>query len=354
MRRALLLPALLVLAAPVRAQYAQPWNGGGITLSAEEQARNRGHVVPIAVAGVALTVSDVERSRRFYEEVLTFRRVHDTTLAGAPWDHLTGITAGRIRIVTLQLGAEQVELWQYLDRPGRTAPAMRSNDRWFQHLAIIVTNMDSAAARLERAGVERVSPAPQTLPPTIPAAAGIRAFYFRDPDGHPLEVLMFPPGKGAARWHAGTPGLFLGIDHSAVVVWDTGRSLAFYRGLLGLVLRGESMNAGAEQERLNNVAGARLRITGLGTDAGPGIEFLDYRAPRNGRPYPRDAKPNDLLHWHTRIVVNDVVLATARAQAAGGRVVSDGVVRLDPATSGFRRASLVRDPDGHAIALLER
>jgi catechol 2,3-dioxygenase-like lactoylglutathione lyase family enzyme len=354
MKRTLLVPALLAVATPVAAQYAQPWNGGGITVSAEEQAARAGRVIPLAVAGVALTVSDIDRSRRFYEELLTFRTIGDTTIGGEEWDKLTGIAAGRIRVVTLALGSERVELWQYLDHPGRPAPAMQSNDRWFQHVAIIVRNMDSAAARLERAGVARVSPAPQTLPPSIPAAAGIRAYYFRDPDGHPLEILMFPPDKGAARWHADGPDLFLGIDHSAVVVWDTERSLDFYRGLLGLEVRGSSMNFGPEQERLNNVAGARLRITGLRTGNGPGIEFLDYRAPRTGRPYPSDAQPNDLLHWHTRIVVNDVALAVRRAQDAGGRLVSKGAISLDPAGNGFRRAALVRDPDGHAIALFER
>ena len=45
---------------------------------------------------------------------------------------------------------------------------------------------------------------------------------------------------------------------------------------------GESLNYGTEQEHLNNVAGARLRITGLGTANGPGIEFLEYLAPRTG------------------------------------------------------------------------
>src|SRR5439155_656512 len=82
------------------------------------------------------------------------------------------------------------------------------------------------------------------------------------PDGHALEVLWFPPGKGAAKWQR-RDALFLGIDHTAIVVGDTARSLACYRDALGLVVAGESENWGPEQERLNNVAGARLRITTL-------------------------------------------------------------------------------------------
>lgn len=318
-----------------------------VSLAAQQAASTR------AVDAVALTVSDAGRSRQFYQDVLAFRLLRDTVVAGASWDRLTGAPAGRIRIVSLALGHEQLELWQYLDAPGRLPPAMQSNDRWFQHVAIIVRNMDSAAARLERAGVQRVSPAPQTLPASIPAAAGIRAFYFRDPDGHPLEILMFPVGKGDVRWHQAGSELFQGIDHSAVVVWDTDRSLAFYHVLLGLGVGGTSVNAGAEQERLNNVAGAELRITSLRAPAGPGIEFLDYRSPRTGRPYPEDARPNDLLHWHTRVAVDDVDRALAGIEAAGGRTVSGGIVSLDPAVTGYRRAALVRDPDGHALELVE-
>src|SRR5438094_518151 len=79
----------------------------------------------------------------------------------------------------------------------------------------------------------RASTGPQLLPRTIPGAAGIRAFYFRDPDGHPLEVLQFPRDKGDPKWHAPSDRLFLGIDHTAIVVSDTRTSLAFYRDLLG-------------------------------------------------------------------------------------------------------------------------
>ena len=39
---------------------------------------------------------------------------------------------------------------------------------------------------------------------------------------------------------------------------------------------GESENYGPEQERLNNVFGAHLRITALRAASGPGIELLEY------------------------------------------------------------------------------
>ena len=62
------------------------------------------------------------------------------------------------------------------------------------------------------------------------------------------------------------------------MVSDTDKSLAFYRDLLGLRVAGESENHGVEQEHLNQVFGARLHITGLRAESGPGIEFLYWSA----------------------------------------------------------------------------
>jgi len=179
--------------------------------------------------------------------------------------------------------------------------------------------MDRAYARLREAKVQHASPAPQRLPDWNPKAGGIRAFYFRDPDGHFLEVLWFPAGKGDPKWQAATSRLFLGIDHTAIVVGDTAASLRYYRDVLGLQVAGESENFGPEQERLNNVFGARLRITTLRAAAGPGVELLEYLAPRDGRPARVDLKANDLAYWQIYFVVSDAEAAFSPARAARGR-----------------------------------
>lgn len=68
--------------------------------------------------------------------------------------------------------------------------------------------------------------------------------------------LQFPEGKGDAKWQR-KDRLFLGIDHTAIVVSNTEASLKFYRDVLGLHIAGTSENYGTEQEHLNNVFGAR-------------------------------------------------------------------------------------------------
>ena len=214
--------------------------------------------------------------------------------------------------------------------------------------------MDRAYQRLREHKVQHASPGPQLLPEWNRNAGGIRAFYFRDPDGHPLEVLWFPPDKGNAKWHAPTDKLFLGIDHTAIVISDTEASLRFYRDRLGMEVAGESENYGPEQERLNNVFGARLRITALRAASGPGIEFLEYLAPRDGRPYPPEEKANDLIHWQTRFLGISADEAAQTLRNSRSAFVSTGAVELPDGKAGFRKAVTVRDPDGHAIQIVEQ
>lgn len=307
-----------------------------------------------AVATVGMTVSDADSAAEFYQRVLDFEKVSDVEVWGDAYERLQGVFGARMRIVTVRLGGEQLELTEYLAPRGRPLSAdFRSNDGWFQHVAIIVSDMDVAYRRLRASRVAHASTAPQRLPDWNPNAGGIEAFYFRDPDGHHLEVLRFPPGKGDPKWQQARGKLFLGIDHTAIVVGDTEASLAFYRDALGLKVAGASENFGPEQERLNNVFGARLRITALRAAAGPGVEFLEYLAPRDGRPYPADARANDLLHWQTRVVVADLEATERRLRAGRYRMISPGIVTLPDNVLGFRRGLLVRDPDGHAVLLTQ-
>ncbi len=305
-----------------------------------------------AVDAIGMTVSNMERSVAFFRDVLTFEPVSDTEVSSEAYDRLHGVFASRARIVRLRLGEEEIELTEFLTPRGRPVPVdSRSNDRWFQHVAIIVSDMDAAYARLRQYGVEHASPEPQRLPDWNPAAGGIKAFYFKDPDGHPLEVLQFPPGKGDAKWQRASGRLFLGIDHTAIVVADTAASLAFYRDTLGMRLAGESLNYGPEQERLNAVFGARLHISGLRAESGPGVEFLEYLSPRNGRAA-TNIQANDLAHWETTV-------RTTRGERAfdvlrsGRWLLSPALVEL-PGLPRPIKSVLVRDPDGHAVKVVER
>lgn len=273
---------------------------------------NQSRVVVRAVGCIGITVSSVDLVGDFYVNVLTFRRGPDALVSGP-----------------LLEGFERTpeELSEPLDGVRRPIPDdSRSNDGWFQHVAIVVRDMDAAYAKLEATHVPHVSVAPQTLPSWNKNAAGIRAYYFKDPDGHTLELIWFPPDKGQRRWRS-PPGteLFLGIDHTAIASRDTDASIAFYVGRLGLHVAGGSENYGVEQERLSGVPGAHVRITTLRAEGGPGVELLDYLTPADGRALPRDERADDLTHWRTAMVADGV----ASPQA-------------------------LRDPDGHLMEIQPR
>jgi catechol 2,3-dioxygenase-like lactoylglutathione lyase family enzyme len=305
-----------------------------------------------AVSAIGMTVSDMERSIEFYHNVLSFKKVSDVEVHGTAYEHLQGLFGLRMRVVRLQLEEEFIELTEYLTPQGRPIPVdSRSNDHWFQHIAIIVSDMDKAYQWLRQHKVKHASTGPQRIPDWNKAAAGIRAFYFRDPDNHNLEILWFPPEKGESKWHRQTEKLFLGIDHTAIVVADTERSLRFYRDTLGMKVAGESENYGIEQERLNNVFGARLRITALRAAAGPAIEFLEYLAPRDGRPYPADSKANDIWHWQIHAITSNLDDAFNVLRPGKTTFVSSGPVALPNKSLGFTKGLLIRDPDGHALLL---
>ncbi|HSC27706.1 MAG TPA: VOC family protein [Vicinamibacterales bacterium] len=329
---------------------------GGATGRSAIAARNApdpGRVT--AVDAPAIVVEDMDRSVAFFTGVLTFEKVSDVEVDGDEYERLHGVFGLRLRAVRLRLGDESLDLLDFIAPEGRPVPVdSRSNDRWFQHVAIIVSDMDAAYARLRAHNVRHASSGPQRLPDWNPNAGGIEAFYFKDPDGHALEILEFPPDKGAPKWRRPTNRLFLGIDHTAIVVGDTETSLKFYRDGLGLEIAGQSENHGIEQERLNNVFGARLRITALRAASGPGVEFLDYLAPGDGRAAPADTRPNDLIAWQTRVVTGSVAATLKRFPGRMLAFVSPGAVRLADSRMGYRQGTLVRDPDGHAVMIVEK
>ena len=307
-----------------------------------------------SIGPVITTVADMDRSVEFYSDVLTFEKVSDTEVAGDDLEHFFGLFGSRARIVRMRLGDESIELVQFLAPRGRPIPVdSRSNDLWFQHFAVIVSDMNRAYAILRKNNVEHASSGPQRLPDWNKNAGGIEAFYFKDPDGHPIEILHFPAGKGDPKWQTKTDRVFLGIDHTAIAVSSTDASLKFYRDLLGLRVAGESENYGTEQEHLNNVFGARLRITALRAPSGPGIELLEYLSPRDGRPYPSDERANDLVHRQTELEADDIDSIAAPLRAAAAHFVSSGPAIFHDGKIGFATGLVIRDPDGHALGIVE-
>jgi len=270
------------------------------------------------VLRVSRVVADLQRAAAFYCEALDFRRI-----AHGPCDRHTCAALGidAAEEVVLRLGDQEIALVQFAEAGRPYPPDSQADDLWFQHLAVVVSDADAACRRLAAvAGWQPISrDGPQRLPP---ADGGVTAFKFRDPDGHPLELLAFPPDSGRAVWQQRrSQALFLGIDHTALSVGCVARSEAFYVSL-GLRVAGRSLNVGPAQARLDGLDDVRLQVVGLRPPSadGPGLELLAYRPP--GRPASQHAVRDLGTDWTT-------------LQAAGP-------------------SRAVRDPDGHLLLLRDQ
>ncbi len=290
---------------------------------------------------IGRVVSDARRAQRFYG-ALGFIPV---TRGPADRQMLCALGAPPTEAleVRMRLGREEIALVEFA-APGRAYPPdSRSNDLWFQHLAIVVSDMPAAYAALEAHAADGASAAnkdaappwcpisrcgPQTLPSS---SGGVQAFKFRDPDGHPLELLWFPPGSGRARWQDAACSTetmpdptspFLGIDHTALGVSSTSRSLAFYRAL-GMRVGASTLNEGPAQSALDGLDAARVEVNSLrpASSDGPGIELLEYEPPGRGAPY----AVTDMC--------SDWIVAAASGRPAGSM-------------------RLLSDPDGHRLLLV--
>ena len=137
----------------------------------------------------------------------------------------------------------------------------------------------------------------------------------------------------------------LGIDHSAISITDTKRSVMFYEQL-GLTCIGSSLNRGPEQDELDGIAEAFVEVTALALpiSSTPHIELLCYRD-TGAREW---ALPNTNDMAATRLVLavdNNEILQALCAQCSNALL--SGPVRFE---SGAFRAML-RDPDGHSLCL---
>jgi catechol 2,3-dioxygenase-like lactoylglutathione lyase family enzyme len=285
-----------------------------------------------------------DRLAGFYEAAFGFTPTGAISIREPALAELIGVPEATARVITLRLGEQQIALagiWP----SGRSYPRNVSGPSpLFQHCAIVVSDMAAAYARLSaQAGWNTISiNGPQVLPAS---SGGVTAYKFRDPDGHPLELLAYPRNAVPARWQNFRASACLGIDHSAISITNTRRSVMFYERL-GLTCIGSSLNRGPEQDELDGIAEAFVEVTALAlpTNSTPHIELLCYRD-TGAREW---ALPNTNDIAATRLVLavdNKEILRALCAQCSDALL--SGPVRFE---SGAFQAML-RDPDGHSLCL---
>ena len=305
------------------------------------------------IQAIDLTVTEIDPAILFYTKALCFVVISDIRVTEKSSGSALEMSQTPIRIATLKLGDEQIRLIQYLDSQGEPIPPdSQSNDLWFQHLAIVVSDMDRAYAHLQSFPIEAISTSPQTIPPENKEAADIQAFKFRDLDRHPLELIWFPADKGQKKWHQKSDQLFLGIDHTAIAITNTEQSLQFYRDFLGMRVDGGSFNWQAAQARMDALPKAKVRITALRPiQGGLGIELLDYIEPANGRPIPADLKPSDIAYAQVELIVNQM---THQFDQSRIQYIPQDSNQIENASGWNHPSYRIKDPTGHFLVLIPK
>jgi catechol 2,3-dioxygenase-like lactoylglutathione lyase family enzyme len=133
---------------------------------------------------IGLTVSDIDRSLRFYVDVVGLDEASPVDHASDAFDRLTGNPGSRMLSVMLSGGTFLLQLNQYLAGGGATLD-LHHNAVGSPHLAFFVADVDAHQAALVRRGDVTI-----TSPVVNNASGTLRSFYVEDPDGVPVEFLQ--------------------------------------------------------------------------------------------------------------------------------------------------------------------
>ena len=145
----------------------------------------------IAADHTGITVSNLERSLEFWQNVLGFEfshRAHQTSeMAG----QITGVAGAEIKLAVVKApGGHKIELLEYLAPPDRKQHVdLRSCDVGSVHVAFTVDNLDAVLGSIAASGWKAAGK-PQTL--RSGPNAGKRVVYVRDPDGTTIEFMEMP------------------------------------------------------------------------------------------------------------------------------------------------------------------
>jgi glyoxylase I family protein len=139
---------------------------------------------------IGVCVSDMERSKHFYCDVLGFRYVRELRVEGEPSNTLLRLNDVKVHAVYIERDGFELELLHYESpRSLKPAPAHAMNDLGFTHLSIQVPDIEESMGALEAAGVE-------VIRATFIKMGGVGvAVFARDPDGLLIELVLAPPER---------------------------------------------------------------------------------------------------------------------------------------------------------------
>jgi catechol 2,3-dioxygenase-like lactoylglutathione lyase family enzyme len=145
----------------------------------------------IAADHTGITVSNLERSLEFWQNVLGFEFSHRAHQTREMASEITGVPCAEIKLAVVKApGGHKIELLEYLAPTDRKKHVdLRPCDVGHVHVAFTVENLDLLLEKIAVSGWKAAGK-PQTL--TTGPNAGKRVVYVRDPDGATIEFMELP------------------------------------------------------------------------------------------------------------------------------------------------------------------
>lgn len=142
---------------------------------------------------LGICVSDLDRSLRFYRDVLGCVEVGRLELEGEPTATLNGWPDVKVRAVYVERDGWRIELMEFAV-PGWIGPRepRPMNQVGLTHLSFRVADLDAVCEQIEAAG-GGLLPGTRVDPEGVP----VRAMMAFDPDGMRLELIEAPGDANA-------------------------------------------------------------------------------------------------------------------------------------------------------------
>jgi len=142
-----------------------------------------------------IVVSDLEKSVKFYTEILGFEKTNSAHLEGDWIDSVAGLkgVVADMALIAAPEGEVKMELFQFKSPLGESIPANSlANTVGLRHIGLRVDDIHESYKKLKDAGVKPLSE-PVTIPATVVPQSPVTKtmFYFNDPDGVLIEIAEY-------------------------------------------------------------------------------------------------------------------------------------------------------------------
>lgn len=137
-----------------------------------------------AIRHFGIVVSDIEKSLKFYRDLLGFQIKIDALEEGPFIDTILGFNHAKVRTVKMATDdGNLIELLWYQSPKGKKMENKEIFDIGASHPAFTIENLDNEYQRLKKNGVQFIAP------PQISPDKKAKVAFCYDPDGVPIELV---------------------------------------------------------------------------------------------------------------------------------------------------------------------